>query len=91
MHFQVIMAKNTEELRRKKKAIKTIVERAMPRLSDKPSPDFNVDIEHGLVGTPAEIRKRLKVYSDLGCERFILIFLDYPRDNVLEWFASEFM
>lgn len=91
MHFQVIMARSEEELRRKKKVIKSIVERAIPRLSDKPSPDFNVDIDNGIIGTPDQIRKKIKAYSELGCERFIFFFLDYPKPNTLEWFASEFM
>ena len=91
MHFQVIMAKDEAELRRKKRVIKSIVERALPRLSDKPSADFNVDIDNGIVGTPDQIRRKLRAYSELGCERFILSFLDYPKPNTLEWFASEFM
>jgi alkanesulfonate monooxygenase SsuD/methylene tetrahydromethanopterin reductase-like flavin-dependent oxidoreductase (luciferase family) len=91
MHFQVMMADSEEELRRKKKVIKGIVDRAIPRLTDKPSPDFAVDIDNGIVGTPDQIRRKLRAYSEAGCERFILSFLDYPGSDVLERFASEFM
>jgi alkanesulfonate monooxygenase SsuD/methylene tetrahydromethanopterin reductase-like flavin-dependent oxidoreductase (luciferase family) len=91
MHIQVIIGRNADEVRRKKRIIQKIVERAEPRLRYRPSPDFRVDLESALIGKPEQVRARLKAYATIGCHRFILIFLDYPHADAMELFSSSLL
>jgi alkanesulfonate monooxygenase SsuD/methylene tetrahydromethanopterin reductase-like flavin-dependent oxidoreductase (luciferase family) len=91
IHIQVILGRDEDEVRRKKKVVSSIVERAEPRLKYKPSPDFKVDLDSALIGTPGKVSAKLKAYAELGCQRFILIFLDYPGKDALELFSSSFL
>ena len=91
MHIQVILGKNDDDVRRKKRTIEKIVESAEPRLRYRPSPDFKVDLENALIGTPEQVRARLKEYASIGCQRFILIFLDYPHADAMDLFSSNFL
>ncbi|WP_455367511.1 LLM class flavin-dependent oxidoreductase [[Eubacterium] cellulosolvens] len=44
---------------------------------------------HNLVGTPGEIIERIREYTDIGVEHFMLMFLDYPSTDGIELFADK--
>lgn len=45
-------------------------------------------LKHGLVGTPEEIRERLKQYTDAGVEQFLLAFQDPLDTKAIELFVD---
>jgi alkanesulfonate monooxygenase SsuD/methylene tetrahydromethanopterin reductase-like flavin-dependent oxidoreductase (luciferase family) len=48
----------------------------------------NQMLKHGLVGTPEEIRERLKQYTDAGVEQFLLAFQDPLDTKAIELFVD---
>jgi len=48
----------------------------------------NQMLKHGLVGTPEEIRERLKQYTDAGVEQFLLAFQDPFDTKAIELFID---
>ena len=48
----------------------------------------NQMLKHGLVGTPEEIRERLKQYTDAGVEQFLLAFQDPFDTKAIELFVD---
>ena len=48
----------------------------------------NQMLKHGLVGTPEEIRERLKQYTDAGVEQFLLAFQDPLDTKATELFVD---
>jgi alkanesulfonate monooxygenase SsuD/methylene tetrahydromethanopterin reductase-like flavin-dependent oxidoreductase (luciferase family) len=48
----------------------------------------NQMLKHGLVGTPEEIRERLKQYTDAGVEQFLLAFQDPLDTKAIELFID---
>ena len=88
MHFRVLMGRDEEELGRRKREVLRLVEGVASKLNFLPTPDFRFSIEDTLMGTPRIIRERLKTYAGLGCQQFILTFMDYPKFDSLEIFAS---
>lgn len=50
----------------------------------------NGDIDDSvLVGTPSEILEKLKPYTQLGIDEFVLDFIDYPNKRSAELFSQE--
>lgn len=45
-------------------------------------------IKHGLIGTPKKIRERLKQYTDVGVDQFLLAFQDPLDTKALELFMD---
>ncbi|MDA4129752.1 MAG: LLM class flavin-dependent oxidoreductase [Thaumarchaeota archaeon] len=88
IHAHVLIAENENELQEKKKKIMQVVDSLGTSIVELPSPDYKFELEKAIIGTPAEVRERLKKYVDLGCQRFELMFLDHPKYNSLELFSS---
>ena len=88
IHAHVLIAKNHDELREKKKRVMDVVGALGSSIVQLPSPDYVFDIEKTIIGTPDEVREKLKKYVELGCQRFELMFLDYPKYKSLELFSS---
>jgi len=65
-----------------------VVDALGPSIAQLPSPDYVFDIEKAIIGTPVEVRERLQKYVDLGCQRFELMFMDYPAYKSLGLFSS---
>ena len=88
IHAHVLIAENEDQLREKKRRVMEVVDALGSSVVQLPSADYRFDIEKAIVGTPAQVRERLKRYVDLGCQRFELMFMDYPKYGSLELFAS---
>jgi len=88
VHAHVLIAENRDELVEKKRRVMNIVDRLGPSIVQLPSPDYVFDLEKAIIGTPDEIRVRLSKYVELGCQRFELMFLDYPIFKSLELFSA---
>jgi alkanesulfonate monooxygenase SsuD/methylene tetrahydromethanopterin reductase-like flavin-dependent oxidoreductase (luciferase family) len=91
VHVHVLIAENHDKLSEKKRRVMKVVEALGSKIVQLPSADYRFDIEKAIIGTPDEVRQRLKGYVDLGCQRFELMFMDYPKDRSLELFASSFL
>ena len=88
IHAHVLIAENQDELSEKKKRVMKVVDALGPSIAQLPSPDYVFDIEKAIIGTPVEVRERLQKYVDLGCQRFELMFMDYPAYKSLGLFSS---
>lgn len=88
IHVHVLIAENEEELREKKKRVMAVVDALGSSVVQLPSADYRFDIEKAIIGTPAQVKERLKKYVDLGCQRFELMFMDYPKYKSMELFSS---
>lgn len=88
IHAHVLIAENEEELREKKRRVMEVVNALGSSVVQLPSADYKFDIDKTIIGTPAQVRERLRRYVDLGCQRFELMFMDYPKYRSLELFAS---
>ncbi|MDE1854010.1 MAG: LLM class flavin-dependent oxidoreductase [Thaumarchaeota archaeon] len=88
MHVHLLIAKDDDELREKKRRVMEVVNALGSRIVQLPSADYRFDIEKAIVGTPDQVREKLGRYVDLGCQRFELMFMDYPKYRSLELFAS---
>jgi alkanesulfonate monooxygenase SsuD/methylene tetrahydromethanopterin reductase-like flavin-dependent oxidoreductase (luciferase family) len=88
VHAHVLISENEEELREKKKKVMDVVDALGSAIVQLPSPDYRFELDKAIIGTPQEVRERLRKYVDLGCQRFELMFLDYPKYKSLELFSS---
>jgi len=88
VHAHVLIAENHDELKEKKRKVMDVVNALGPSIVQLPSPDYKFEIEKTIIGTPDEVRDKLQKYVDLGCKRFELMFLDYPKYKSLELFSS---
>lgn len=88
IHAHVLIAEDSEELKEKKRKVMEVVNALGPSIVQLPSPDYVFEIEKAIIGTPPEVREKLQRYVDLGCQRFELMFLDYPKYKSLELFSS---
>lgn len=91
MHIHVLIAENEAQLAEKKKRILDFANRVGGRVNFKPSPEFGFEIDKILIGTPDKIREKIAGYANLGCQRFNLLFMDYPQYGSMELFASTVM
>lgn len=88
IHAHVLIAENEDQLREKKRRVMNVVDALGSSVVQLPSADYRFDLEKAIIGTPSQVRERLKRYVDLGCQRFELMFMDYPKYPSLELFAS---
>lgn len=88
VHAHVLIAENRDELVEKKRRVVDIVNKLGSAIVQLPSPDYVFDLEKAIIGTPSEVRERLARYVELGCQRFELMFLDYPPSKSLELFSA---
>jgi len=88
IHVHVLISENEEELREKKKRVLEVVNALGSSVVQLPSADYRFDMEKAIVGTPEQVRVRLNKYVNLGCQRFELMFMDYPKYKSLELFSS---
>lgn len=88
IHAHVLIAENHDELSEKKRRVMNVIEALGSKIVQLPSADYRFEMEKAIVGTPEEVRRRLRGYVDLGCQRFELMFMDYPKYSSLELFAS---
>jgi alkanesulfonate monooxygenase SsuD/methylene tetrahydromethanopterin reductase-like flavin-dependent oxidoreductase (luciferase family) len=88
IHAHVLIAENEDKLAEKKQRVMRVVEALGSRIVQLPSLDYRFDIEKAIIGTPDQVRERLQRYADLGCQRFELMFMDYPKYGSLELFSS---
>ncbi|MFB6106868.1 MAG: LLM class flavin-dependent oxidoreductase [Halobacteriaceae archaeon] len=75
-----------------------LLDRVLPVPSASPDQDFELTTkaearEHGdyFIGTPAEVAAQIEETTELGFERFQLMFVDYPSLDGLRLFADEVM
>jgi len=87
----VLIAENETQLTEKKKRVIRVIDALGQKIVQLPSVDYKFDMEKVVVGTPVQVRERLARYVELGCQRFELMFMDYPKYNSLELFASTVM
>ena len=88
IHVHVLIAENEDELREKKRKVMEVVNALGSSIVQLPSADYRFDIEKAVVGTPDQVRERLRRYVELGCQRFELMFMDHPKYKSLELFSS---
>ncbi|MDG6982820.1 MAG: LLM class flavin-dependent oxidoreductase [Nitrososphaerota archaeon] len=88
VHAHVLIAEDEDELREKKARVMSVVNALGSSVVQLPSADYRFDIDKAIVGTPPQVREKLKGYVDLGCERFELMFMDYPKYKSMELFSS---
>jgi alkanesulfonate monooxygenase SsuD/methylene tetrahydromethanopterin reductase-like flavin-dependent oxidoreductase (luciferase family) len=91
VHMHVLIGKNEEELREKKKKVLQIVSKLENKVRFRPSSEYKFDLGKTLTGTPDQIREKLDAYQKLGCKRFILMFMDYPQYDSMQFFSSKIM
>jgi len=91
MGIHVLIAEDEEELREKKRRVMTVIDALSSKIVQLPSPDYKFDFEQAVVGTPSQVRALLKKYVELGCQRFEIMFMDYPKYRSLELFSSTVM
>lgn len=89
--IHVLIAENESELLEKKRRVMRVIEALGQKIVQLPSLDYKFDMEKVVVGTPDQVRERLAKYVELGCQRFELMFMDYPKYSSLELFASTVM
>jgi alkanesulfonate monooxygenase SsuD/methylene tetrahydromethanopterin reductase-like flavin-dependent oxidoreductase (luciferase family) len=90
MHFRVVLGRDEDELREKKRIITDAVKDVDLSKASKPGPsDFK--IEDTLIGTPSVIRERVRTYANLGCNQIVLVFMDYPRYDSPALFSETVM
>ncbi|MDA4114650.1 MAG: LLM class flavin-dependent oxidoreductase [Thaumarchaeota archaeon] len=90
MHFRVLLGRDEDELREKKRIVTNAVRDVDLSKASKSGPgDFN--IEDTLIGTPSVIREKVRRYADLGCNQIVLVFMDYPRYDSPALFAETVM
>jgi alkanesulfonate monooxygenase SsuD/methylene tetrahydromethanopterin reductase-like flavin-dependent oxidoreductase (luciferase family) len=87
VHLTVVIGKDEEELRTKKRILLDAVKDVDLSKSFRSGPGV-FDIESTLIGTPSTIRERLGELAKLGCEHFVLMFMDYPRYDSPSLFAE---
>ena len=88
IHAHVLIAENEDKLREKKRRVMNVVDALGSSVVQLPSADYRFNMEKTIIGTPSQVRERLKGYVGLGCQRFELMFMDYPKYPSLELFAS---
>ncbi|MDG7010857.1 MAG: LLM class flavin-dependent oxidoreductase [Nitrososphaerota archaeon] len=88
VHVHVLIAEDEDELREKKARVMAVLNALGPSVVQLPSADYRFDIDKAIVGTPDQVKERLKGYVDLGCQRFELMFMDYPKYKSMELFSS---
>ena len=88
VHVHVLIAEDEDELREKKRRVMSVVDALGSSIVQLPSADYRFELDKAIVGTPSQVRERLKGYVDLGCQRFELMFMDYPKYNSMELFSS---
>lgn len=84
----VLIAEGEDELREKKRKVLAVLDTLGSSVVQMPSADYSFDIEKAVIGTPAQVREKLRRYVELGCQRFELMLMDYPKYKSLELFAS---
>ncbi|MDH2902168.1 MAG: LLM class flavin-dependent oxidoreductase [archaeon] len=91
VHLHVLIGKNDEEVKEKKRKVMQIVSKLENKVLFRPSTEYKFEIDKALVGTPEEARMKLEAYQRIGCKRFILMFMDYPQYDSIGLFASKLM
>jgi alkanesulfonate monooxygenase SsuD/methylene tetrahydromethanopterin reductase-like flavin-dependent oxidoreductase (luciferase family) len=87
MHFTVVLARDEAELSEKKRILVDAVKDVDLSKTWKPRPStFN--IEDTLIGTPQVVREKIASFSRLGCDQFVLMFMDIPRYDSPRLFAE---
>jgi alkanesulfonate monooxygenase SsuD/methylene tetrahydromethanopterin reductase-like flavin-dependent oxidoreductase (luciferase family) len=90
MHFRVVLGKDEEELREKKRILTEAVKDIDLSKTSRPGP-AGFQIENTLIGTPAVVREKIAAYAQLGCNQIVLVFMDYPRYDSPTLFADTVM
>jgi alkanesulfonate monooxygenase SsuD/methylene tetrahydromethanopterin reductase-like flavin-dependent oxidoreductase (luciferase family) len=86
IHFHVIIGRDEEEVRVRKKQVVDIITTLEPRMRG--GRPYKFEFEKPIVGTPQQVRQKLEPFVKLGCQRFILMFMDYPVYDSLKLFAE---
>lgn len=91
IHIHVLIGRNEAEVNEKKEKVLKVISTLESKVLYRPSADYKFEIDKTLIGTPDVIRKKLEAFARLGCQRFILMFMDYPKYDSPRLFASEFV